>query len=125
VNDKKISTFPGRRSEVAKAVSGVLDPQPEVGGSQGDFPREKCGTCVSWRRVVRPGVPLSAGECMFAPPAPFPVMGGNGRPIAQILMRPQMTSEHEGCDQHDDGSEEDDGGGVELPDEAPKLAGVG
>jgi hypothetical protein len=123
MNDKKVSAFPGRKSAIASAVAGALtdQPAPTVGGSQGDFKREACGSCMSWRRVVRPGAPLNAGECMLFPPAPFPVMDESGRPIAQVLMRPQMTSEHEGCDQHDDGTEEDDG----EVEPAPVLASTG
>lgn len=121
MNDEKrrgrISPFPGRRSEVAKAVSGVIAAdQPTVGGSQGDFMRDRCGSCLSWRRDSRAGqngVPLTAGQCMFGPPTPVPIMDETGqRLIATMVVRPPMASDNEGCDQHDDGTDDEEGDGV-------------
>lgn len=112
--DKKVSRFPGRRSEIARAVASVIaKDQPTIGGSQGDFRREPCGTCLSWRRDSRAGqggVPLDAGQCMFGPPTPVPIMTDTGQMQGTLLVRPPCSSDAEGCDQHDDGEDEDDEG---------------
>lgn len=115
-DEKKVSKFPGRRAGnlVAAGVkAAIMKDQPTIGGSQGDFPREKCGTCLSWRRDSRAGtgqVPLNAGQCMFNPPTPYPILGPEGQMLACIIVRPPVNSDAEGCDQHDDGTDDDDGG---------------
>jgi hypothetical protein len=116
MNDRKnVSKFPGRRSEVSKAVgAAIMQDQPQMGGSQGEFVREKCGTCLSWRRDSRAGqggVPLNAGLCMFGPPTPCPVLGDQGQMLGCMMVRPPVTSDNEGCDQHDDGTDETEGDG--------------
>jgi hypothetical protein len=128
---KRVSQFPGRRSELSKAVAASLiaKDQPTIGGSQGDFKRDPCGTCLSWRRDPRggqPGIPLNACQCFFAPPVVHPIMDDTGqRMLATMLIRPPMTSDHEGCDQHDDGTDDggDDGDGDGEP--ASALANAG
>lgn len=127
----RISPFPGRKSEVAKAVSGVIaKDQPTIGGNQGDFVRERCGTCLSWRRDSRAGqngVPLTAGQCMFMPPSPHPILDETGqRILATMVVRPPMASDSEGCDQHDDGTDDEDGEGIDIDQVAPsRIAQAG
>lgn len=112
-DEKRVSQFPGRRSQVSRAVHSVIAKADTgtIGGNQGDFPREKCGTCLSWRRDSRAGqngVPLEAGQCMFGPPVPVPIMDETGqRMLATLVVRPPMSSQSEGCDQHDDGTDDD------------------
>jgi hypothetical protein len=119
---KRVSQFPGRRSEIAKAVASVItNDQPAIGGTQGEFQRQPCGTCLSWRRDKRAGtqgVPLSAGQCMYGPPTPHPIMTETGQMIGAMALRPPMQSDSEGCDQHDDGHD-DDG------EQVPLLASTG
>lgn len=113
--EKKVSKFPGRRSEISRAVASVIaKDQPTIGGSQGDYVREKCGSCMSWRRDSRAGtgrVPLEAGQCMFGPPTPVPIMTDTGQMQGTMLVRPPVTSDSEGCDQHDDGTDDEEGEG--------------
>jgi hypothetical protein len=110
-----------KASLVAAGVKAALENQPAIGGDQGDYVRPPCGTCMSWRRVSQPGMPLDAGQCMWGPPQSHPVTDANGRPIGQMMMRPPVTSQHEGCDQHDDGTEEE-GEGQPI---SPALLQVG
>jgi hypothetical protein len=114
-DEKKVSRFPGRRSVLATAVAAaIMKDQPTIGGPQGDFVREKCGSCLSWRRDSRAGkgpVPLNAGQCMFMPPTPFPMFAEGGVMVGTILIRPNVTSDSEGCDQHDDGTDDEEGEG--------------
>lgn len=111
---KRVASFPGRRSEIAKAVASVITTnQPTIGGTQGEFARPPCGTCFSWRRDKRAGtqgVPLNAGQCFFGPPTPHPVMTDAGVMVGAVAIRPPMASDSEGCDQHDDGTDEDGDG---------------
>jgi hypothetical protein len=60
-------------------------------------------------------VPLTAGQCFFFPPTPHPIgFTEDGRIAAVVAVRPPMASDSEGCDQHDDGTDEEDGDGVPL-----------
>lgn len=101
-----------RQSLVAQGVkSAITKDQPTIGGTQGDYQRPPCGTCLSWRRDPRAGqqgVPLTAGECMFNPPTPHPITSDDGRIVACLAIRSPRQSDSEGCDQHDDGTDEDD-----------------
>lgn len=101
-----------RASLVASGVrAAITQDQPQVGGSQGDYTRPACGSCLSWRRDKRAGmqgVPLTAGQCMFGPPHPHPIMTDAGVMVGCIAVRPPMQSDSEGCDQHDDGSDDYD-----------------
>lgn len=127
MSDGKVSRFPGRRSDISRAVAGVIAKEPVIGGSQGDFQREPCGTCISWRRDSRAGtggVPLNAGMCLFGPPTPFPIMGPSGEMLATIIVRAPMKSDSEGCDQHDDGTEDEDDEDDE-PEPASLIQGAG
>lgn len=122
-DDKKVTRIPRlgdrRQSLVAQGVkSAITKDQPQIGGTQGDYTRPPCGTCLSWRRDKRAGtqgVPLTAGQCMFGPPHPHPIMTDNGVMVGCIAVRSPMQSDSEGCDQHDDGTdpEEDDDDGDE------------
>jgi hypothetical protein len=114
-DEKKVSKFPGRRSEIARAVAGVIakPDSPTIGGNQGDYKRPPCGTCFSWRRDQRAGVggvPLNAGQCMYGPPTPCPILDDAGGMRGTLLVRPPCSSDSEGCDQHDDGTDDDDEG---------------
>lgn len=109
-----------RASLVAQGVkSAILKEQPTMGGNQGDFVRPPCGSCLSWRRDSRAGqgtIPLGSGQCMFGPPIPHPMMDETGQKLLGTMMvRPPVASDSEGCDQHDDGSDDEDGEGVDVP----------
>lgn len=120
---KRVTQFPGRRSALAAAVaSAITKDQPAIGGNQGDYQRKPCGSCLSWRRDKRAGqqnVPLTAGQCMYGPPTPHPITTDTGQVISAMALRPPMQSDSEGCDQHDDGTDDDDG------ERAPLLESVG
>lgn len=115
-NDKKISQFPGRRSAALASAVSVVANNPALGGNQGSFKRPPCGTCLSWKKMVVPGGALDQGVCMFGPPVAYPIMNEQGQVIGQALTRATVKADHEGCDQHDDGTDEEDGpgGGEEV-----------
>lgn len=118
-----------RLSAVGQAVrSAILKDQPTIGGNQGDYVRPKCGTCLSWRRDSRAGqggIPLEAGQCMFGPPTPHPIMDETGaKMMGTICIRPPMASNQEGCDQHDDGTD-DDGDGEDVAERTGSLIATG
>lgn len=118
MTDKKISHFPGRSAASAIAASQNT---PEVGGDQGGFAREKCGTCFSWRKAPQLGV--GQGTCMAVPPIPQAILDNNGRPIGQLATRLGRKASDEGCDLHDDGEEENDE--PEGPDGGTRAQAVG
>lgn len=116
-----------RQSLVAQGVAAaILKDQPTMGGNQGDFQRPPCGTCLSWRRDSRAGqggVPLGAGQCMFGPPTPVPIMDESGqRMLATMMVRPPIAADAEGCDQHDDGTDDEEGEGVPAAEPSKLLA---
>lgn len=108
-NEKKVSAFPGRKPDAPKGEEKYL------GGEQGTFDRNPCGSCLSWKR--NPGMGLDQGTCMNGPPTPLPITGQGNRIIGQILSRPIIAAATEGCDQWDDGNDPD-GEGLEVDDVA-------
>jgi hypothetical protein len=102
--DEKRKLHSIRPSLISAAVAATLQPQPTIGGDQGSFMREPCGTCLSWKRLPERG--LNVGACMWGPPIAFPMPRGDGS-MAQVLSRSTMSADQEGCDQHDDGTDED------------------
>lgn len=106
----KVSHFPGRIK--AANEEPKVDTGPSIGGDQGMHLRNACGGCLSWKR--RPEMGLNQGVCMYGPPAAFPVQGPNGQ-HGQMLIRPTLTADYEGCDQFDDGTDEEtDGDGTPV-----------
>lgn len=105
-----------RDSQVSKGVrAAIMQDQQGLGGNEGDFTRSPCGTCLSWRRLKQAGqagVPLNVGMCLRFPPVAHPVMDEAGRIITQTLARPIMPSDYEGCDEHDDGTDDEEGDGT-------------
>jgi hypothetical protein len=122
VEKPKTSEFAGRRSREPAPGSVPAQDQPSpIGTGAGDFDRNPCGTCWHWKRNPRAG--LDVGFCMFGPPVAFPVPGPDGRPVGNMLTRPTLKANTEGCDQWNDESEFEDGDG--SPAEAPQLAATG
>lgn len=104
---------------IGAANSPTAD-QPTPPAHAGSFKRNPCGECWHFQRNPRGG--LDVGQCMFGPPTSYPVMGKDGRPVGNMLMRPTLTVTHEGCDQWDDTDGfEDDG----EPGEPARIAAVG
>jgi hypothetical protein len=121
MNDgKKVSEFPPRRS--AAAAQPAQD-QPAPTNHPGDFERNPCGECWHFKRDPRRG--LDMGFCMWGPPVAFPVPGPDGRPVGNLLSRPTLTTQSEGCDQWDDECEIVDGDGEPAARVAPRVAIAG
>lgn len=107
----KVSEFPGRRPDQPQRKEAA--PPKYLGGEQGTYDREPCGSCIHWKRIPQAGD--DQGACMLFPPVGFPIPGPNGQFIGQALSRPQTRASTEGCDQHETEEEaaeddDDDGG---------------
>ena len=117
-HSNKVSNFPGRKPGQENQPA----PEPAVlGGDQGSYEREKCGSCFHWKKEPKAG--LDQGWCMLFPPVGFPIPDGKGGIAGQMLVRPMQRASAEGCDQHDDGTDEyeddeyeDDDGGSPVND---------
>lgn len=117
--EKKVSEFAGRREKRDAAPEpGSVPAQDQPSPHVGDFDRNPCGTCWHFKRNPRAG--LDAGFCMFGPPVAIPHRAANGQ-AGNILTRPVLTANMEGCDQWDDESEFVEG----EPAEPARLAAGG
>src|SRR5262245_61964914 len=103
----KVSEFAGRRDKKGDAPKLAIENQPQPGGDQGTYRREPCGTCIHWKK--QPAQGLGQGTCMMMPPTALPVPGPNGTVMGVMNVRPAVTADTEGCDQHEDEFEDDDG----------------
>jgi hypothetical protein len=89
-----------RQTLLAAAIGAQLHDQPRpdsIGGDQGKFQRQPCGSCMHWKKVPEAG--LGQGNCMEGPPVAFPIQAPTGQ-MGQILSRPMIEARTEGCDRH-------------------------
>ena len=114
MTDDKVRQLPSRK---LKAAITVAANNPSTGGDQGGYDREPCGTCVSFKK--NPAAGLGSGVCMFFPINAMLIPGPGGQPAITTFRTP-VSATSEGCDQHDDGEEDD--GEVEPVPEVSRIA---